>query len=122
MLSVNRIGHQVRFGTTSEQLRQKFPEGQASATTSAAQSTLDDAVVKKASHTVMKTVGVVLALVGAGYLAKTGKLGETAQKYFDTAAKTVTEKATFAWEATTKKLGEWKDSVVNHFKSKEASV
>jgi hypothetical protein len=110
---LNGIGNQVSFRaqTTSEQIRQqgtpaKLSEAHRSYSDeqSAAVQSTDKAAPK--SHKVLKTVGFVAVLAGLAYAAKTGRLGETAQKYFNSAAKSVQKFYETAKNALNKPTGE----------------
>ena len=86
MLNVNRIGNQVSFrALSSADLNQRLNSAPASQASTQATET----AAPKKSHKTLTAIGLIAVLAGAGYLAKTGKLGEAAQKYFAQAAERV---------------------------------
>jgi len=116
MLNVSRVGQQVSFrALSSADLNQKYQASPAAAST-------EETAAPKKSHKALTAIGVVAALAGAVYLAKTGRLGETAKNYVAKASEIVTpylESAktyvTGTYESVKTKVLELKDKAVGVF-------
>ena len=113
---LNGIGHQVRFGVTTNELNQRLNLSQASndssSTPAASPQLTSSDEPKKNNHVVLKTVGAAAVLsaivIAAGKYKKLGP----AQKYFDQGAVKVQEFYAKHMKPTFEKIG-------NFFKSDE---